>query len=667
MIGGCRVRPSLNLIECARKSTRISPRAMDTLVHLASRAGEVVSGDELIDAVWRGRAVYDAQIYKIMSELRRAFRDHGNGESFIQTVPKRGYRLVAPVTPAQPRKATAMTVLGGISWRARVGLAASAVLAVAFLAIVGGFMGQERRLPVEVTPDGSGMATALDGAVQPAAFVGSLAVLPFDVLGSSDEDAYFAAGFHDEILNQLARTTDLQIASRSSVLPYAGQKRAASEIGAELNVGAVLVGSVRYADDRVRIYMQLVNSESDSQIWSASYERDLGDVFAIQTDIALRVATALDGQLDIQARQQHAERLTESPEAYTFYLRAGATAVTPGLPSAARHQYLDQAIALDPAFAEAHARKADVYVVSMVDNFAAGSADRYDLAELDLRARTSAETALALDPGLASAYMALGRLHQYRWRWAEAEQAFERAFVLNPDDLDVLRTYAQFSSHAGDHALAISLAKRATSLAPTQSGLLFREGSAHLYAAEYDLAVAAFHKSIEMNPGHALSRIYLAIVEGILGDAEEALNELNVAEQQLGDEPPVHMATLIAYGLSRFGHPQDAERLIQKVETLTGSDSPGIGSTILLALARGDEDTALDALHQATAAMSSQIPDVSHHNLMLAKANVFADPVLDEQAFRYIRDRINAMLGKASAPERGGSVDKMSDEISARP
>ena len=96
------VRPSLNLIECARHSTRISPRATDTLVHLAARAGEVVSGDELIDAVWQGRVVYDAQIYKIISELRRAFRDHGNGESFIQTVPKRGYRLVAPVAPAQP-------------------------------------------------------------------------------------------------------------------------------------------------------------------------------------------------------------------------------------------------------------------------------------------------------------------------------------------------------------------------------------------------------------------------------------------------------------------------------------------------------------------------------------------------------------------------------------
>ena len=653
------VRPSLNLIECAGHSTRISPRAMDTLVHLAARAGEVVSGDELIDAVWRGRVVYDAQIYKIISELRRAFRDHGNGESFIQTVPKRGYRLVAPVTPSQPRESSARIGHDAMSSRAMFGYAATAVLVLAFLVFAGGFSGDERRLPGVVAPQAPDSPAAFDGEFQPAPFAGSLAVVPFDVLGSSDEDAYFAAGFHDEILNQVAKTTDLQIASRSSVLPYAGQNRSASEIGAELNVGAVLVGSVRYADDRVRIYMQLINAESDSQIWSASYERDLDDVFAIQTDIALRVATALDGQLDVQERLRQAERLTESPEAYTLYLRAGATAVTPGLPSAVRHQYLDQAIALDPTFAEAHARKADVYVVSMVDSFAAGTASRYDLDEIDHQARTSAETALALDPGLASAYMALGRLHQYRWRWVEAGQAFERAFVLNPDDLDVMRTYAQFSAHAGDHVKAVSLAKRATALAPTQSGLLFREGSAHLYAGDYALAVAAFHNSIEMNPRHALSRIYLAIVEGIRGNAEEAITELNVAEQQLGDDPPVHMAALIAYGYSRFGHQEGAARMIHKVEAITAGVSPGNGSTIFLALARGDKETAFEALHLATAAMSSQLPDVSYHNLMLAKANVFADPELDEQAFRHIRDRIDVVLKEALALDRDGSVAKM--------
>jgi len=333
------VRPSLNLIECARHSTRISPRAMDTLVHLAARAGEVVSGDELIDAVWQGRVVYDAQIYKIISELRRAFRDHGNGESFIQTVPKRGYRLVAPVAPAQPRESSAGTGHGAISSRTMLGYAATA--------------------------------------------------------------------------------------------------------------------------------------------------------------------------------------------------------------------------------------------------------NRYDLEEIDRRARMSAETALALDPGLASAYMALGRLHQYRWRWTEAGQAFERAFVLNPDDLDVMRTYAQFSSHAGDHVKAVSLAMRATALAPTQSGLLFREGSAHLYAAEYDSAVAAFHRSIEMNPGHAL--------------------------------------------------------------------------------ARGDKETALDALHLAAAATSSRIPDVSYHNLMLAQANVFADPALEGQAFQHLRDRIELVLKEAVASERGGGGAKMRPEISAHP
>jgi len=640
---------------------------MDTLVHLAARAGEVVSGDELIDAVWRGRVVYDAQIYKIMSELRRAFSDHGNGDSFIQTVPKRGYRLVAPVSPVQPREETAMTGLGGMSPRAKIGLAASIVLALAILAVAGGPLGEDQRQPSEVVTASFGISAAPDGESQAVSVAGSLAVLPFDVLGSSDEHAYFAAGFHDEILNQLAKTTNLQIASRSSVLPYAGQKRAASEIGAELNVGAVLVGSVRYADDRVRTYMQLINAESDSQIWSASYERDLDDVFAIQTDIALRVATALDGQLDVLARQQHAERLTESPEAYTLYLRAGATAVTPGLPSAVRHQYLDQAIKLDPTFAEAHARKADVYVVSMIDNFAVGSADRYDLAEIDLRARTSAETALALDPGLASAYMALGQLHQYRWRWAEAEQAFEQAFVLNPDDLDVLRNYARFSSHTGDHVLAISLAKRATSLAPTHPGLLFREGSAHLYAAEYELAMAAFRKSIELNPGHALSRIYLAITEGISGDSEEALAELKVAEQQLGNDPPVHMAALIAYGYLRLGHQEDAERLHRMVETITAGRSPGNGSAIFLALARRDEETALNALHLAAEAASRQIPDVSYHNVMLAKANVFADPGLDKQAFRYLRDRFDKALREVSAPERSGNVTKVDSEIVVHP
>ena len=126
---------------------------MDTLVHLAARAGEVVSGDELIDAVWQGRVVFDAQIYKIISELRRAFRDHGNGESFIQTVPKRGYRLVAPVAPAQPRESSAGTGHGAISSRTMLGYAATAVLVLAVLLLAGGFPGENRRLPGVVAPE----------------------------------------------------------------------------------------------------------------------------------------------------------------------------------------------------------------------------------------------------------------------------------------------------------------------------------------------------------------------------------------------------------------------------------------------------------------------------------------------------------------------------------
>jgi TolB-like protein/Flp pilus assembly protein TadD len=468
-------------------------------------------------------------------------------------------------------------------------------------------------------------------------FAGPLAVLPFDNLGSSDEDVYFAAGIHDEILNQLTKITDLKIVSRSSVLPYAGERRAASEIAAELRAGAVLVGSVRYADSRVRIYTQLIDAGTDAQIWSASYERDFEDVFAIQTDIAIHVATALEAQFNVVERRWQEERLTDSSEAYTFYLRAGASAVTPGLPNSVRHLYLDQAIALDPGFAQAHARKADVYAAELVGNFSSGAADLYDLDDMDRRVRTSAETALALDPDLESAYLALGRLHQYRWRWAEAQQAYERAFELAPDNPDVLRALALFDSHMGDHVNAVSLATRTTELIPTQSGGRFRLGTTNLYAADHDSAVAAFRKTIELDPSHTLAHIYLAILQGVRGDIEEALMELQVAERTLGDDPLPHIIALIAYGYSRAGHSEDAERLVRRVETMGVEQPVGNGTCMFIALARGTEEQSLACLRSAVDAIENQIPDVSYHNLMLAMANVFSDPVLEKVEFRALR------------------------------
>jgi TolB-like protein/Flp pilus assembly protein TadD len=587
---------------------------MDTLVYLASRASEVVSRDELMEVVWHGRVVNDSQIHKAISTLRRAFKDHHCTEEIIQTVSKRGYRLVPPVSGAEseatvqvggPRRTTTFGM-------PRLVIGAALLLAGSIIAAGGSFEWLQRWWD-ESAARSSAVATSPEGESRAGPFAGPLAVVPFDSLSSNENDVYFAAGIHHEILSQLAETTDLEIVSGSSVLPYSGQERIVSDIAAELRAGAVLLGSVRYADNRVRVFTQLIDAASDSLIWSATYERDLEDIFAIQTEIATHVATALEAQLNVADRQRHAERLTESPEAYTFYLRAGESATTPGLPNAVRHLYLDRAIALDPAFAQAHARKADVYAVGLVVNYASGAADLADLGEVDRQVRTSAETALALDPDVESAYLALGRLH-----------------------------HAPFASHIGDHSTAVALATRTTELLPSESGAHFRLGTTRLYSGDYDSAIAAFYRTIELNPGHVLSHAYLAIMQAIQGDTNSALMELEVAERtNSGDRTLSHVFALIAYGYGRAGQPKEAERLAQRVEAMGLNELLGYGTCTLLALARRNEEQTLSCLRSAVDAIGNQIPDVSYHNLMLTMSNAFADPILEKSEFANLRVSAN--------------------------
>ncbi len=624
-IGGCTVIPSQNLLEYDGRSIKIAPRTMDALVYLAEHAGEVISTEELIGTVWHGRIVNDTQIYKSMSQLRRALGELRDKTDFIQTVPKRGYRLVAPVV-SKDRQVSASPARnpGRINSRT-LGLAVGGILTLVLVIIAA----------MNPTTPSSGDQTS-----QPEPSARSIAVLPFENLSPNPDDAYFAAGIHEEILNYLTKIGDLRVIARAATLPYAGMLRPISEIAAELRVGSVMVGSVRYTDDRVRISTQLIDAGTGSQLWSASYERDFEDIFTIQTDIATRVATALEAQLSLTEQQRIEERLTDSPEAYTLYLRAGTTDLSPGLPTSVRHLYLDRAIALDPNFAHAYARKANAYSLALVDNVASGAADVTDLIDLDRSTRYSAEKALALDPNVATAHLALGRLHQFRWRWAEARQAYERAFELNPDDLDLLRLYSQFNSHAGNHAKAIRLAQRALELAPTEPGLHFRLGTVFLHAGGRDTAIAAFREAVELDPMYTIAHAYLAIAEGIHGDADEALTELRVAEICLRNNPLLHVSALIAYGYSQIGRGEDVTRVLDELERTAAGRRIGAGSGTLVSLALDDEDKALDWLESVLKKIEAMEPDVSYHSLMLLIANAFSDPVLDEPRFQAVRDRI---------------------------
>ncbi len=645
-IGGCTVRPTRNLLERNGRSIKIVPRTMDTLIYLAEHAGEVVSAEELIGAVWRGRIVNDAQIYKSMSQLRQALGELREDVEFIQTVPKRGYRLVAPVTPARQHGTVSVAGDSGTVPGRKFGFAVGGILALTLAIIVGRSMEEDDPL---TWAEASGAVFATPHfsiqASQPEHFANSVAVLPFENLSLNPEDAHFAAGVHEEILNHLTKIDDLRVVARASVLPYAGAAQPIFEIADELRVGTIMVGSVRYADDRVRIGTQHIDAESGSLLWSASYERELADIFAIQTDIATRVATALGARLSRTERKRIEERLTDSPEAYTLYLRAGTTDLSPGLPASLRHLYLDRAIALDPEFAHAYARKANAYSLALVDNVASGAADFTDLAELDRLTRQNAGQALALDPSLGSAYLALGRLHQFRWRWAEAQQAYERAFELGPNDLDLLRLYSQFNSHTGNHAKAIRLAERAMELAPAEPALNFRLGTVFLYAGSHDAAIAAFRETVELDPMYTIAHVSLAIMEGIHGNTAEAVTELRVAEICLGADPLLHLSALIAYGYAQIGRREDVARVLRELENRSAGKRIGAGREAFVSLALGDEEKTLKWLESVIDEIDTMEPDVSYYSLMLLTANAFSDPVLDEPQFQAVRDRIEARSG----------------------
>jgi TolB-like protein/DNA-binding winged helix-turn-helix (wHTH) protein/Flp pilus assembly protein TadD len=327
-IGDWIADPALNLLQRGELSSRIEPRAMDVLMHLAARTGEVTSVEDLMSAVWKGVVVSDGSVYLAISQLRQALGDAPGGGGYIETVPKRGYRLIVPVGPVaserlpdreRKRPMFAMAVIAG-------------VVVCTLVAVV---------------------ATAWIFRPTAAAVDHSLAVLPFSDLSPEGDQAYFADGITEEVLNRLASVRDLHVIARSSSFQLRGQGADAALVAEKLGVEHVLVGSVRKAGDRVRITAQLSAARSGEQLWSQTYERELRDIFAVQDEIAKAVATAMQVKLGV-GELSRMPGMTRDVAAYDEYLRGVALNIIgrrETFPPAIAH--LQRAVAIDPQFSMA--------------------------------------------------------------------------------------------------------------------------------------------------------------------------------------------------------------------------------------------------------------------------------------------------------------------------
>lgn len=340
-------------------------------------------------------------------------------------------------------------------------------------------------------------ALLLRGPAQRPAEARSIAVLPFASLSADPADGYFAEGVHGDIITQLARVAELKVISRSSVLPYRGATRNLREIAAELGVATVLEGSVRRADGRVRITAQLVDARTDSNLWAASYDRELTDVFAIQSEVANAIAEALSATLTDTEKAGLAERPTADAEAYDLYLRGrdyAARAARTDEDWANALAMFDQAVVRDPGFAHAHAAAAQLHA-----RFYWFGRDRSE-ARLEL-ARAAADAALRAAPGLPQAHLALGYYHYHGHRdYPQALAEFEIARRSAPNDAEVIAAIGYVQRRLSQFDAALSQLDAAIARDPLNTLLAYERGLTLFTMRRYAEADQAYLRALALGP-----------------------------------------------------------------------------------------------------------------------------------------------------------------------
>jgi len=465
----------------------------------------------------------------------------------------------------------------------------------------------------------------------------SVAVLPFENMSTDPADEFYAAGIHEEILNQLVKLSALNVIARTSMRQYANTEKSIPEIARELNVETVMEGSVRYANGQIRITTQLNDGVTGAHLWSETYTRDFDDIFAIESDVAMNVANAVGAEFSLEEQASIEKIPTDSPEAYALYLRALETTER-----AARQALLDRAIDIDPEFALAYATKAGWYAGSIINTVANAAADPAEHNELEALVRENAAKALSLDPNLGQAHAALAITNQVYWRWAEAEESFERALRASPNDARVLGGYSWFKSFSGEHATAFQLGLRAMELDPDRAGSHRGLGFVLLRSRQPDAAVAVLRDAIRLNPRSALAHMFLGHAEAALGNGAEALNELRHSERLGADNPPLVLIAETAYGYAQLGRREDVVRRFNELEAIPPDTQVGAGSWALAYLALGEYDKVLDWLRVAVEKIDNREPDEGFYNLMFIKSNIYFDPILDEPRFQELLSRIGS-------------------------
>jgi TolB-like protein/DNA-binding winged helix-turn-helix (wHTH) protein len=496
----------------------LEPKALRLLLYLIGNRGRLVRKQELLNAVWADASVTESALTRSVGLLRKALDDDSREPRFIETVPTAGYRFIAQIDTAV-RDAPA--TIQPVAFPSRVAevptppnprsyfrLVAVAVFCLAVICTVWLLASRHRPTPFR-----------------------SLAVLPLDNLSGDPSQEYFADGMTDELITEIARIPNLRVVSRTTVMAEKGSRHSLSDIARELNVDAVVEGSIVRSGDRIRITAQLIDTRTDRHLWAQSFEGSASDVLSLQDSVAKQIAA--------QARlvlAPSSTRAAANPAAHDAYLRGRYFFNKQDF----RHslECFQQALALDPGYASAYAGYASA--LDAATTFGLGAPE-----QLMPKALAAAQRAIQLDPLNGEAYTALGSVQTiYQWDWSDAEQSLTRGISLNPNDSIAEFKYAVYLDAVGRPQDAVTHMRRALQLDPL-SFLVNRRLGATLYLdRQYDAALAQLQRAAEMEQRPSSIDNYMSLIYEQKGDHDEAVRHDLMALQD--DQPKLDTGVLLA-------------------------------------------------------------------------------------------------------------------------
>ncbi len=596
--GEFQLEPAERRLTRSGETVSLTPKAFDTLLLLVGRAGHLVEKEELMKSLWPDSFVEEANLAQQVFTLRKALGETVDGGQFIETVARKGFRFVAPVTiqapPQQPSGETP-TDYPQASRPKRISTWRMSVIAVLIIGLVSlaAYAWYNRASSKQVI---------LPRPTPNVALVKTIAVLPFKPLSADSRNESLELGMTETLITHLSNLKQLVVRPMGAVRKYVDPQQDPVKVGQELQVDAVLDGSIQKVADRVRVSVRLSNVRDGASLWAQQFDEKFTNIFNVQDSIAERVATTLPLKLGDDERQRLTRHYSDNPEAYQLYLQAQYLWDNRTEENRQKmFQYYEQAIAKDPKFALAYVGLADLQITLVGDN-------HVTYKEIKPKIDANLAQALTLDAELAQARNLLAEVkYQFDFDWVAAEREFKKAIELNPNVAHIHLAYGWYLMSIGRFDEATRELERAQEIDPHSMTINRARGMLLYYMHQFDKAIEHLQRIANAEPGVALNHWALAQAYEQKGMYEESLEENAKANTDGTAEKKLERGRQLIRNSGWQG-------FLQNQKAVMCSNAAGVHvSPMLLAgvdAQLGNNDEAFSGLNRAIDERASGIPNL---------------------------------------------------------